>query len=199
MSHRIREAMNTEGGAPFGQGGGTVEVDETYVGKGGLRPHGHRGGHHKNKVLSLVDRNTGRAKSVVVQTVNAKTLLPILRKNIAEGAHVMTDDAKWYKPLSLAFAKHDAVNHSKYEYVHEYVRPTDRHVHTNTIEGFFSIFKRGMRGIYQHCSKDHLHRYLHEFDFRYSNRIAVGVNNTSRADRLLKGVVGKRLMYQTSA
>lgn len=192
MTHRIREAMNPTVITPFGQGGDTVEIDETYVGKGGLRPHGHRGGHHKNKVLSLVDRATGQAKSMVVETVAAKHLVPILRKNIASDARVMTDDASWYSPLSLTFAKHDSVNHSKYEYV----RPGDRRIHTNTIEGFFSIFKRGMRGTYQHCAKHHLHRYLAEFDFRYSNRVKLGIDDTQRAARALKGISGKRLTYR---
>jgi hypothetical protein len=145
-------------------------------------------------VLSLVDRTTGRAKSMVVETVSAKELVPILRANIAREAHIMSDEASWYSPLSLAFAKHDSVNHSAYEYV----RLSDRNVHTNTIEGFFSIFKRGMKGVYQHCGKEHLHRYLAEFDFRYSERAKLGVDDQQRADKLLKGVVGKRLTYQTT-
>jgi transposase-like protein len=194
MSHRIREAMRSGDLTPFGQGGGAVEIDETYIGQDKPRQHGHRGGHHKRKVLSLVDRTTGRAKSMVVETVSAKELVPILRANIAREAHIMSDEASWYSPLSLAFAKHDSVNHSAYEYV----RLSDRNVHTNTIEGFFSIFKRGMKGVYQHCGKEHLHRYLAEFDFRYSERAKLGVDDQQRADKLLKGVVGKRLTYQTT-
>jgi transposase-like protein len=193
MSHRIREAMRPADPPIFGQGGGAVEVDETYIGNDKPRESGHRGGHHKRKVLSMIDRATGQAKSMTVERVAAKYLVPILRKNIAPGAHIMTDDAVWYAPLSLAFGKHDSVNHSKYEYV----RLSDRSVHTNTVEGFFSIFKRGMKGTYQHCAKHHLNRYLAEFDFRYSNRVKLGVNDTQRAEKLLKGVVGKRLMYQT--
>jgi transposase-like protein len=193
MSHRIREAMRPADPPIFGQGGGAVEVDETYIGNDKPRESGHRGGHHKRKVLSMIDRATGQAKSMTVERVAAKYLVPILRKNIAPGAHIMTDDAVWYAPLSLAFGKHDSVNHSKYEYV----RLSDRNVHTNTVEGFFSIFKRGMKGTYQHCAKHHLNRYLAEFDFRYSNRVKLGVNDTQRAEKLLKGVVGKRLMYQT--
>jgi len=193
MSHRIREAMRPADPPIFGHGGGAVEVDETYIGNDKPRESGHRGGHHKRKVLSMIDRTTGQAKSMTVERVAAKYLLPILRKNIAPGAHIMTDDAVWYAPLSLAFGKHDSVNHSKYEYV----RLSDRNVHTNTVEGFFSIFKRGMKGTYQHCAKHHLNRYLAEFDFRYSNRVKLGVNDVQRAEKLLKGVVGKRLMYQT--
>jgi transposase-like protein len=194
MSHRIREAMRSGDLTPFGRGGGAVEIDETYIGQERPRQHGARGGHHKRKVLSLVDRATGRAKSIVVETVSAKHLVPILRANIAREAHIMSDEASWYSPLSLAFAKHDSVNHSAYEYV----RLSDRNVHTNTIEGFFSIFKRGMKGVYQHCDKQHLHRYLAEFDFRYSNRVKLGVNDSERADKLLVGVKGKRLTYQTT-
>src|SRR6185437_8337331 len=191
LSHRIREAMASDGLAPFGQGGGAVEVDETYIGHDKPLVPGHRGGHHKRKVLSLIDRTTGHAKSMVVDSVSAKTLRPLLRKNIAPSAHVMTDEGVWYSPQSLEFDKHDTVNHSKYEYV----RLSDRNVHTNTVEGFFSIFKRGMTGVYQHCGKEHLHRYLAEFDFRYSNRIKLGVDDTERALRALKGISGKRLMY----
>ncbi len=105
----------------------------------------------------------------------------------------MTDSARYYSPLEIAFAKYDKVDHKS----GEYVRMSDRYIHTNTVEGFFSIFKRGMKGIYQHCVKDHLHRYLDEFDFRHSNRVRLGINDAQRAEKLLKGVSGKRLMYQT--
>jgi hypothetical protein len=106
------------------------------------------------------------------------------------GAAVMTDEAAWYKTLGTMFASHQAVEHS----VDEYVRGL---VHTNTVEGYYSIFKRGMKGVYQHCKEKHLHRYLAEFDFRYSNRVALGIDDVARADRALKGIVGKRLTYQT--
>ena len=192
MTHRIREAMRPTDTPSFGTGGGAVEVDETYIGQDKPRQSGHRGGHHKRKVLSLVDRTTGRAKSVVVETVAAKYLVPILRANIAKSAHVMTDDGSWYSPLSLAFAKHESVRHVD----GEYVRLSDRRVHTNTVEGFFSIFKRGMKGVYQHCGKQHLPRYLVEFDFRYSNRAKLGVDDKQRADLALKGISGKRLTYR---
>jgi len=194
MSHRVREAMREGGLEPFGSSGGAVEVDETYIGQAKPRKSGARGAQHKRKVLSLVDRTSGRAKSMVVDHVSAKDLVPILRDNIASNAHVMTDDASYYFSLPLVFRRHDTVNHSK----SEYVRLGDRSIHTNTIEGFFSIFKRGMRGIYHHCGYNHLNRYLAEFDFRYSNRVKLGVNDEQRADRLLVGVKGKRLTYQTT-
>jgi transposase-like protein len=193
MSHRIRLAMESTDNTPFGQGGGGVEIDETFIGIDARKAKPRMGPAQKRKVLSLIDRNTGRARSMVVHSLKGKNLVPILRNNIAPEANVMTDDAGYYSSLGLVFAKHDAVNHSKYEYV----RVTDRRVHTNTVEGFFSILKRGMSGVYQHCAHHHLDRYLAEFDFRYSNRAKMGVDDTQRANKLLKGVTGKRLMYQT--
>jgi ISXO2-like transposase domain len=106
----------------------------------------------------------------------------------------MTDEAVMYRALGREFADHQTVTHG----FGEYVRRDDRDVHTNTVEGFYSIFKRGMRGIYQHCAKKHLHRYLAEFDFRYSNRVALGYNDADRTDTLLRGIVGKRLTYETT-
>jgi transposase-like protein len=199
MSHRIREAMREGPFAPFGSGGGAVEVDETFIGrneeavKNKAKPQ--HAFHHMNKVLSLVDRKSGRAHSVVVDNLQSETIVPILRANVAKEARVMTDDAAYYAPLALAFSQHGTVVHS----AGEYVSRIDRSIHTNTIEGFFSIFKRGMKGVYQHCGHQHLHRYLAEFDFRYSERAKLGVKDAQRADKLLKGVVGKRLTYQTTA
>ena len=193
MGHRIREAMREGELAPFGSNGGTVEVDETFIGLEDNMPK-RRGYAHKRKVLSLVDRESGEARSMVVNSLNAKTLIPILKENIAHEAKVMTDDAGQYKYLSEHFAEHGRVCHS----TGEYVSLADPSIHTNTVEGFFSIFKRGMKGVYQHCKKSHLHRYLAEFDFRYSKRIARGIDDTERADKLLCGVVGKRLTYQTT-
>jgi transposase-like protein len=195
MSHRIREAMRSGELSPMGGEGGMVEIDETFIGNDPDRPKAPkaRGYQHKMKVLSLVDRATGRAKSMVVDDLNAKAILPILQANIAKEAVVLTDEAGYHQKLAADFAGHYFVSHS----AGEYVRAAMPEIHTNTIEGFFSIFKRGMRGIYQHCSKRHLHRYMAEFDFRYSNRIALGVNDTARADAALLGVVGKRLTYQT--
>jgi transposase-like protein len=193
MSHRIRLAMQSTDATPFGSDGGSVEVDETFLGIDATKPKPRMGPTQKRKVLSLIDRNSGRARSMVVDNLKANTLVPILRQNIAKEACVLTDDAPYYGSLSLAFAAHRSVNHS----AGEYVALKDSSIHTNTVEGFFSIFKRGMKGVYQHCGHHHLHRYLSEFDFRYSERAKLGVNDAQRADKLLKGVVGKRLMYQT--
>src|SRR5208337_1029187 len=145
-----------------------------------------RGYSHKCKVLSLIDRTSGSAHSVVIDEVSKKIIMPILRENIAREARIITDDGKHYKKLKRYFASHKVVKHN----IGEYVNLNDREIHTNTVEGFFSIFKRGMKGIYQHCEKQHLHRYLAEFDFRYNNRIYFGIDDTERADILLKGIVG---------
>jgi transposase-like protein len=193
MTHRIREAMRDGMLAPFGGKGGKVEVDETFIGKSGVPPSKKGTGYrHLNKVLSLVDRKTGQARSMVIDSLKASTIVPILRDNIARETHVLTDDAGQYRALSLSFHEHSVVNHNQGEYV-SFTNPA---VHTNTIEGFFSIFKRGMRGTYQHCGKQHLHRYLAEFDFRYSERAKLGINDAERMDKALKGISGKRLTYR---
>ena len=124
--------------------------------------------------------------------VKAKDVIPFLEDYVEYGARVITDDAGYYQSLGKSFSRHDVVCHS----FGEYVKIDDPDVHTNTIEGFFSIFKRGMKGIYQHCMKHHLHRYLAEFDFRYNHRIKNGYNDEQRTEMLLKGVVGRRLTYQ---
>ena len=187
MSHRIREAMRDDGSVNFGAGGGTVEVDETFIGR---EPGKEvtRGVGHKMKVLTLVDRATGRAKSIVVDDLKVSTLLPILKANIAKEAVIHTDEAMQYDSLYKHFAGHATVNHGAEEYVRGDVT-------TNTVEGYFSIFKRGMKGVYQHCGKKHLHRYAAEFAFRYSNRVANGVDDKDRTIKALQGVVGKRLKY----
>lgn len=190
MSHRIREAMRDGTVADFGNGGGTVEVDETFIGNDKTKPVKRGGYSHKYKVLSLVDRDSGKAKSFVVDNITYSEILPILRENIRVEAAINTDDATVYRFLRNDFVRHNKVAHSKGEYGRG-------DIHTNTVEGFFSIFKRGMRGVYQHCSKEHLHRYMAEFDFRYSNRIAREVDDKLRADIALTGIVGKRLTYET--
>ena len=198
MSHRVREAMRDGGIEAFGFKGGAVEVDETFIAHDKTKkPRGvkkGRGYEHKNKVLSLVDRTTGRAKSIVVDDLKAKTILPILQANIDREARIMTDEAGQYTYVRMHFRDHGFVRHG----IGEYVSKLDRTLHTNTIEGFFSIFKRGMKGIYQHCGHQHLNRYLAEFDFRYNNRVALGVDDSQRAEMLLQGVKGKRLTYQTT-
>jgi len=195
MSHRIREAMRSDEFAPFGGNGGAVEVDETFIGHDKtIKPKGQkkgRGFHHKNKVLSLVDRDTGQARSFVVDDVKAKTLAAIVRANIRKEARLMTDESSAYTAVGREFAAHGFVSHMAGEYGRG-------EVHTNTIEGFFSVFKRGMKGVYQHCGHNHLHRYMAEYDFRYNNRIALGVDDQCRAYNLLAGVVGKRLTYETT-
>ena len=193
MSHRIREAMREGEFEPFGSDGGIVEADETFIGFEPDMPV-KRGYAHKNKILSLLDRSTGRARSQVIDSLKAKDIIPILKENIEHEAHIMTDDAGQYNNLNKHFSRHDVVKHSQGEYVN-LENPT---IHTNTIEGFFSIFKRGMKGVYQHCQKHHLHRYLAEFDFRYNHRVKNGYSDVERAEILLKGVVGKRLMYHPS-
>lgn len=189
LAHRIREAMRSGDLAPFGQGGGAVEVDETYIGKkkGSGNP---KGGHaHKMAVLGLVDRETGRSRLIYVEKAAGALIQPIVLANLSREARLMTDEATMYRRIGRQFAEHSAVHH----YNKEYVRGD---VTTNTVEGAFSIFKRGMRGIYQHCSEKHLHRYLAEFEFRYSNRDATGCNDADRSEEALRGVVGKRLTYR---
>ena len=196
MSHRIREAMRGGDLAPFGSGGGIVEADETFIGTEPEILSGKvsrsTGASHKMKVLALIDRDTGRSRAFVVNYISADIVMPILRENMAREARLITDESQIYRRAIKDFSAHGTVNHSAGEYVSRF----DRTVTTNTIEGYFSIFKRGMRGVYQFCGKKHLHRYLAEFDFRYSNRIALGVNDAERADKLLAGIVGKRLTYQ---
>lgn len=195
LSHRIREAMRSGDLAPFGGNGGAVEVDETFIGNDKKNPPIKlKRIAHMNKVLSLVDRESGQVRSYVIDDLRMATIAPILEANIAREAKLMTDEAPRYTGLGWNFAMHGVVNHER----GEYVKAADATVHTNTIEGYFSIFKRGMRGVYQHCDKKHLHRYMAEFDFRYSNRIALGIDDTARAQNLLKGAKGKRLTYQTT-
>jgi hypothetical protein len=187
LSHRIREAMREGGLAAFGEGGGAVEVDETYIGRKAGRDVPKGGWGHKMTVLGLVDRNTGKSRFFHVD--GGREIQGIVLENLSREARLMTDEHVMYRRIGREFAEHGAVHH----YNKEYVRGD---VTTNTIEGAFSIFKRGMRGVYQHCAEKHLHRYLAEFEFRYSHRIANGVDDATRADKMLKGVVGKRLTYQ---
>jgi len=198
MGHRIREAMRSGDLAPMGGAGGIVEVDETFIGHDKtIKPKGQKKGRgyaHKNKVLSLVDRDSGKARSMVVDDLKAITLVPILQENIDRETRVMTDEAGQYVRLHELFPEHGFVRHG----AGEYVSRLDPTVHTNTIEGYFSIFKRGMKGVYQHCAKHHLHRYLAEFDFRYNNRARLEVNDTQRTDAVLAAIVGRRLMYRDS-
>lgn len=191
LSMRIREAMRDGSLGPLGGAGKTVESDETFFGNRKLNryhrvqlPDGTtalRGGGqaHSMKVMTLVERG-GKARSIHVEALTMNTAARILRTNVDRKSALMTDESLIYRRIGHEFASHDTVNHSEEEYVRGVA-------HVNTAEGFFSIFKRGMRGIYQHCSERHLHRYLAEFDFRYNNRVALGVNDEARADHALKG------------
>jgi transposase-like protein len=191
ISHRIREAMRVTGVEPMGGAGKPVEVDETFYGRlEGQPKKGRTAWANKNVVVTLVERG-GSARSFHVDGVRIADLQPIIRANIRPDTRVMTDEMPSYKEIGKEFASHETVNHRQDEYVRGDVT-------TNTVEGFYSVFKRGMKGIYQHCKEKHLHRYLCEFDFRYSNRIALGVDDVARAERALKGIVGKRLTYRTT-
>lgn len=190
LAHRIREAMRSGDLAPFGSGGGVVEVDETFIGRRKGAPV-KRAFHHKMKVLALVDRDTGKARTMVIDDVNASTLMPIVLSNVAREARVMTDEHSGYRSLKDHFADHGTTSHGR----GEYVNLEDRSIHSNTVEGYFSIFKRGMKGVYQHCGEQHLHRYLAEFEFRYCNRVANGFDDRQRSQEALRGIIGKRLTY----
>lgn len=193
MGHRIREAMRDDGTVNFGSGGGIVEADETFIGHDRTVKSKHtkkgRGYAHKHKVLALVDRETGRAKSMIVDDLKAKTLVPIPKENIASEAKVYTDEAGQYHYLDREFARHEIVRHG----LGEWGRGP---VHTNTIERYFSIFKRGMKDVYQHCAKKHLHRYAAEYEFRYNRCAANGFEDRGRAAFAIRGATGKRLTYR---
>jgi len=193
MAMRIREAMKDDG-SPLGGPGVTVEADETvhgrndYVfvtGKGWQEKKGSATKQHK--IVSLVERG-GRARSIQVEDIDLASIRDAL-SHVDPVSRLHTDAAAHYKSPGKRFAKHESVNHS----VKEYARGD---VTTNTVEGFFSIFKRGMIGTYQHCSEKHLQRYLTEFDFRYSHRSALGIEDAERATIAVKGAAGKRLRYR---
>lgn len=197
MSHRIREAMKQTGGGMFGEGGGGVEADETFIGhtEASATRGAGKGYEHKMKVLTLIDRTKGEARSWVIPgRLRLDTIKPILEANVAKEARIMTDGARHYVRLDKTFPAHQSVNHEAGEYVNR----DDNTLHTNTVEGYYSVFKRGMRGVYQHCREHHLHRYLAEFDFRYSNRVKLGIDDVTRFAKIVDGVKGKRLTYRTA-
>ncbi len=195
MSHRVREAMRDGSLAPIGGAGGIVEIDETYIGrKEGAKIR--QGAGHKNAVLTLVERG-GSARSFHVDRVTKAAIVPIVKENIDRETHVMTDESSVYAKLGKHFEEHDSVDHSRGEYGYR-DRKTNLSIDINTVEGYYSIFKRGMKGVYQHCGEKHLHRYLAEFDFRYSQRVRLGVDDVMRAGRVLSRVSGKRLTYRTA-
>lgn len=199
IGHRIREAMapgSTDPFSPLGGEGKIVEVDETFVGGKERNKHAWQrkkenvGGAGKEPVFSLVERG-GMVRSQHVPAVDAKTLRPILTAQLDRNSYLMTDGEGQYRILGTMFAKHEVVNHG----IGEYVRGE---AHTNTIEGYFSILKRGIVGTYHHVSQQHLKRYLGEFDFRYNNRVALGIDDVERTERAIRGIIGKRLTYRTT-
>ena len=172
MSHRIREAMRSGDLSPFGAEGGAVEVDETFIGNDRtIKPKGEkkgRGYHHKHKVLTLLDRDTKRTRSMVVDSLKAADLAPILRENIAKEARLMTDEAAYYTKVGREFAAHGVVQHKLGEYGRGEIT-------TNTVEGFYSIFKRGMKGVYQHVECPPFHRTV---------RLGLSVSRNSVGERM---------------
>lgn len=203
MSHRIREAMRDGALAPMGGNGSIVEADETYFGKTKEpkvskqrkgRPYtkgGRSGPSDKRAIVSLVERG-GSVRSFHVENADKLTVSGIVTANIARETRLHTDESRLYSGAETYFASHETINHTAKEYARGDVT-------TNSVEGYFSIFKRGMKGVYQHCSEKHLHRYLAEYDFRYNARVALGVNDIARTERAVRGIVGKRLTYQTTS
>lgn len=192
MAHRIREAMRTDGLAPpMGSGGSIVEVDATFIGRKKGIPVPPAGFRHKQVALTLIDRK-GEARSFQIEDTRARNIVPIVKANIAKEARFVTDEAKVFVAPGRVFARHERLNHLREEWARG-------EFHTNTVEGYFSLFKRGMRGVYQHCSEKHLHRYLAEFDFRYNNRTAKGIDDAARTNRAVSGIKGKRLRYRDSS
>jgi transposase-like protein len=202
LSHRIREAMRNGGlTSPMGGEGSVIEADETYFGptaepriskQRGDRPYkkGNRGPRNKRAIVSLVERG-GSVRSFHVAVADAATVSSIVNANVHWESRLHTDESKLYTRVGADFAAHETINHSAKEYARGDVT-------TNSVEGFFSIFKRGMKGVYQHCAEKHLHRYLSEYDFRYNYRVKLGYNDGERADLAIKGAAGKRLTYRQS-
>jgi len=201
MSHRIREAMRDGKLGPLGGNGLIVEADETYWGKkANPQPSKHRKGRpyikkgkaaEKRAILGLIERG-GNVRTFHVAQATKVNVSDLVAANIAHESVLMTDESNLYPTVGATFSSHWTVKHSAGEYVRG-------GAHTNTIESYFSVFKRGMKGTYQHCAEKHLHRYLAEFDFRHNQRVALGVDDETRADRILDGVVGKRLTYRTTS
>lgn len=196
MSHRLREAMKQPGGI-MGGGGGIVEADETFYGRKSTKDK-RVPVPKKEVIFSLVERG-GNVRSFHVPDITAKTLKEKLKANVAQDARLMTDNGGQYRKTKKDFPEHETINHNAGEYARGDVT-------TNTIEGFFGVFKRGMYGTYQHCSSAHLQRYATEFDFRYNHRetkvkidgkwMKTGHSDAERTQALLQGIGGKRLTYR---
>jgi transposase-like protein len=193
MFGRLREAMRQgELALPsMGSGGKAVEADETFIGHKKGFPRNQKGIAHKFKIMSLVERG-GHVRSVVIDAVSRRDVEKVIRANVSHEARLFTDTARYYAKSGFGTASHEMVNHQELEYVRG-------EAHTNTLEGYYSIFKRGMKGIYQHCSEKHLHRYVAEYDFRYNHRTALGVDDEQRTVRALEGIKGKRLYFRQPA
>jgi transposase-like protein len=190
MAHRIREAMRDGKLGPLG-GVSRNEADETFIGRKRGVPVPKGGPSHKHAVLALVERG-GKVRTFHINTVTKEEIGKIVRENVAREAWLMTDEARHYTCIGEEFRGYSTVHHA----LGKYIDHDDFTINTNTVEGFFGLFKRGFKGIYQHCHEKHLHRYLAEFDFRYNNRVALGVHDLARAKTSLLGVVGKRLTYR---
>lgn len=199
MAHRIRAAMAVNKyGEPLGGEGRIVEADETYYGRSNFEstkkpthPRSskrHKDTRPKRAVVALVERG-GKARVFHVAGADKETVQKIVRENVAPESRLHTDESNLYPGLGREFAAHETVKHSAGEYVRD-------DIHTNSAEGFFGVFKKGMKGVYQHCGEKHLHRYLAEFEFRHNTRTKLGFTDGDRAALALKGVVGKRLTYR---
>jgi transposase-like protein len=206
MTHRIREAMkiDTATAGPIGGEGKIVEADETYIGRTSTprvskqrerdqRPYIKRKGpQSKNPVVALVERG-GEVRMFHVENATKADVREVLVRNVDRKSALHTDESRIYTETGKEFADHRTVRHASNEYVRY---EDDAIVHSNTVENVFSVFKRGMTGVYQHCSEAHLHRYLSEFEFRFNRRTALGVTDAERTADALKGIEGKRLTYR---
>ena len=190
MTHRIREAMKDDNPMPMGGGGSVVEADETYFGKkpGRSKRRGDRGPVSQRAVVALVERGGSSRAFHVRDYPHAAMVRDILVKNVRRDSELNTDESRLYTSVGKEYAGHYTVTHSEHQYVHPQTG-----AHSNTIEGYFSIFKRGMKGVYQHCAEKHLQAYLNEFDFRYNTR---KITDMERAELAASGIVGKRLTYR---
>lgn len=191
LAHRIREAMRDTKFTPMGGKGRTIQADETYYGNTSKRAKHHRKGHsQKASVVALVEPHTGRVAAVhLKQTSNVYDVRQILVTHALRSSDLHTDQSVLYTQVGKEFASHKSVNHTV-----EYV--TADGMHTNNVENFFGVFKKGMVGTYHFCGEQHLQKYLNEFAFRYSNRSGIGVEDVARAAKALKGIEGKRLTYR---